>query len=345
MFSQQVFMLFGLPDPNQYDNANLTTHGEIRVLHIDQGVWPSVLPSCDPGGAAGVPERPVPREGATVISSRTKLASGGLDSLGTIVFGGRDKDGIYLNGVWLLRAANVTTQTSNQTDWGTEYGDGVLQSGKFQNARGVTVEVRGAVCEALCSTECSMVQFLDQCSVNKNITTPTFSGSLNDPSNTSGGGSSSNFIASQYDTSAVHKSLASASVVAILPALVLFKLTQRPCPWPFNPPHAAPHLWNCRRCRFCYLHHHPLLHTLHHLVPTPYSQTCRRTESSLPQPHGIAGINIFTLMYFVLPLCVAIVFAQDYHEEHPRRHLRVSNSSSAEAEYTGDPNPPPARPP
>ena len=156
MFSQQVFMLFGLSDPNQYDDGNLTTHGEIGVLHVDQGVWSRVLPSCDPGGAAGVPECPVPREGATVISSRANMISGALDASDTIVFGGRDKDGNYLNDVWLLRATNATITTSNQTDWGTAYGDGVLQSGKFQNGRGVTVQVRGVVREALCSTECSM---------------------------------------------------------------------------------------------------------------------------------------------------------------------------------------------
>ena len=153
MFSQQVFMLFGLSDPNQYDDANLTTHGEIGVLHVDQGVWSRVLPSCDPGGAAGVPECPVPREGATVISSSTNMVLGGFDASDIIVFGGRDKDGNYLNDVWLLRATNATINVSNQTDWGTAYGDGVLQSGKFQNGRGVTVQVRGVVREALCSTE------------------------------------------------------------------------------------------------------------------------------------------------------------------------------------------------
>ena len=358
MFSQQVFMLFGLSDPNQYDDTNLTTRGEIGVLHVDQGVWSRVLPSCDPGGAAGVPECPIPREGATVISSRTNLVSGALDASDIIVFGGRDKDGNYLNDVWLLRATNATIQTSNQTDWGTEYGDGVLQSGKFQNGRGVTVQVRGAICEALCSTECSMVQFLDQCTVKKNITTPTSSGSPNDPSNTSGGSSSSIFIASQYDTSVVHKALAGASVVALLPALVLFRASS---------PNALAHGPSTR----------PILLLTSGIVLvaawlvgvvgfvisivtlsfTPSTTTTTFTSRLLRirkradevkghfhTSHGISGLIIFTLLYFILPLCVAIVFAQEYHEEHDRRHSRVSNSSSADAEYKDDPNSRPARP-
>ena len=153
MFSQQVFMLFGLSDPNQYDDGNLSTHGEIGVLNVDQGVWSRVLPSCDPGNGTGTPECPIPREGAAVISSRTNLISGGLDASDIIVFGGRDKDGNYLNDVWLLRATNATITSSNQTDWGPEYGNGVLQTGKFQNGQGVTIQVRGAVREPLCSTE------------------------------------------------------------------------------------------------------------------------------------------------------------------------------------------------
>ena len=64
-------------------------------------------------------------------------------------------------------------------------------------------------------------------------------------------------------------------------------------------------------------------------------------------PHGVAGLIIFALVYFILPLSIAIVFAHDYHEQHERRHSRVSNSSSGEGEYKDDPvvpNSPPARP-
>ena len=88
LFSQQVFMLFGLSDPTLYDDGDLSTHGEIDVLHVDQGVWPRVLPSCDPGNVtAGIPECPVPRECAAVISSRTNLIIGGLDPSDINVFG------------------------------------------------------------------------------------------------------------------------------------------------------------------------------------------------------------------------------------------------------------------
>jgi hypothetical protein len=353
MFSQQAFMLFGLSDPDQYDDGNLTTHGEIGVLHVDQGVWSRVLPSCDPGGATAVPECPVPREGATVISSRTNMLIGGLDASDIIVFGGRDKDGNYLNDMWLLRATNATITTSNQTDWGTAYGDGVLQSGKFQNGRGVTVQVRGAAREALCSTECSLVQFLDQCTVKKNITTPTSSGDPNNPTNTNGGGSSNSFIASQYDTSVVHKSLAGASVVLILPALILFRasspdaLAQGPSTRPIPLLVSGIILvaaWLVGVVGFAIS-----VVTLSFTPSTVTSRLLRirkraeEVKGHFHTPHGIGGLIIFTLMYFVLPLGIAIVFAQEYHEQD-RRHSRVSNSSSADGEYKDDPNSPPARP-
>jgi len=355
MFSQQVFMLFGLSDPNQYDDGNLSTHGEIGVLHVDQGVWSRVLPSCDPGGATAVPECPVPREGAAVISSRTNLFTGGLDASDTIVFGGRDKDGNYLNDLWLLRATNATITSSNQTDWGPAYGDGVLQTGKFQNGRGVTVQVRGAAHEALCSTNCSIVQFLEQCTVKKNVSTPTSSGSPNDPTNTQGGGPPNTFIPSQYDTSITHKSLAGVSVVAILPALVLFRASS---------PNAVAHGPSTRPVLLLTSGIVFLVGWLAGIVGfvtsvvtlsfTPSStvvsslvrirKRADEVKGHFHTPHGIGGLIIFTLMYIVLPLSVAMVFAQEYHEQHGRRHSRVSNSSSGDGEDKDDPNSPPARP-
>ena len=64
-------------------------------------------------------------------------------------------------------------------------------------------------------------------------------------------------------------------------------------------------------------------------------------------PHEIGGLVIFILMYFVLPLVIAMILAQNYHEERDRRHSRVSDSSSGEGEYKDDPGAPnslPARP-
>ena len=54
-------------------------------------------------------------------------------------------------------------------------------------------------------------------------------------------------------------------------------------------------------------------------------------------PHGIAGLVIFALVYFVLPLGVAAILVQDYHEEHKQRHSRVSNTSSTKGKYKDDP--------
>ena len=47
--------------------------------------------------------------------------------------------------------------------------------------------------------------------------------------------------------------------------------------------------------------------------------------------------TIFPLMYFVFPLGIVVVLAQD---EDDRRHSRVSNSSSTDGEYKDDPNSP-----
>ena len=360
MFSQQVFMLFGLSDPNLYDDGDLSTHGEIGVLNVDQGVWSRVLPSCDPGNGTAAPECPVPREGAAVISSRTNLISGALDASDTIVFGGRDKNGNYLNDVWLLRATNATITSSNQTDWGTAYGNGVLQTGKFQNGQGVTVQVREAVCEALCSTKCSVVQFLEQCAVKKNITTPTSSGSPNDPTNTGNGPSNPNtntFLSAQYDTSTVHKSLAGASVVATLPALILFRASSPNAL--AQGPSTRPILLLISVITFVAAWLAGVVGFVTSIVTLSFTPSSIITTSSslrkradeekghFHTPHGIAGLIIFTLMYFVLPLTVAMRFAQNYHEQYERRHSRVSNSSSGEGEYKDDPgapNSPPARP-
>jgi hypothetical protein len=282
-------------------------------------------------------------------------SSGGLDASDTIVFGGRDKDGNYLNDVWLLRATNATITTSNQTDWGPAYGDGVLQSGKFQNGRGVTVQVRGVVREALCSTKCSMVQFLDQCTVKKNITTPTSSGSPNNPTNTNGGSSSNTFISSQYDTSVVHKSLAGASVVAILPALVLFRASSPSAL--AQGPSTRPALLLISGIAFVVAWLTGVVGFVTSIVTLSFTPSTTATSSLLRlrkradevkghfhTPHGIGGLIIFALMYFVLPLCVAMIFAQEYHEQHDRRHSRVSNSSSGDGEYKDEPTSPPARP-
>ena len=191
--------------------------------------------------------------------------------------------------------------------------------------------------------------------MKKNITTPTSSGSPNDPTNTNGGGSSSNFIASQYDTSIVHKSLAGASVVAVLPALILFRasspnaLAQGPSTHPILLLSSGIVLiaaWLVGVVGFVFsiisLSFTPSTNT----ITTGLSRIRKRADEvkgHFHTPHGIGGLIIFTLMYVVLPLCVAIVFALEYREQYDRRHSRVSNSSSADAEYKDDPNSPPVR--
>ena len=196
-----------------------------------------------------------------------------------------------------------------------------------------------------------MVQFLGQCAVKKNITTPiTPYGSPDNPTNTNGGSSNTHtFISDQYDTSIVHKSLAGASVVAILPALILFRASSPNAL--AQGPSTRPILLLVSVVTFIAAWLTGVVGFVTSIVTLSFTPSSTVTSSSLHKradeekghfhtPHGIAGLIIFALVYFVLPLSVAMIFAQDYHEQYERRHSRVSNSSSGEGEYKDDPGPP-----
>jgi hypothetical protein len=190
--------------------------------------------------------------------------------------------------------------------------------------------------------------------VKKNITrsTPTASGSgsANNPSNTNGGSSNNIIIPAQYDVSVAHKSLAGASVMAILPALVLFRasspnaLLQGPSTRPtllFVSVVVFIAAWLAGVVGF--------ITSVVSLSFVPASIVTFRKRGDEDKyhfhtSHAIGGLVIFALVYFILPLCVALVLALDYRDDP--RHSRVSNSSSGEGEYKDDPgvhNSPPAR--
>jgi hypothetical protein len=62
LLAQQVFMLFGLTDPNLYDDADPAAHGEIGVLNVDQGVWspPATAPTPASASASAPPRSASP---------------------------------------------------------------------------------------------------------------------------------------------------------------------------------------------------------------------------------------------------------------------------------------------
>lgn len=139
-FSEQAFLLFGLsPNKNSSEIDALDNLGEIGILDLSQGVWSRVLPSCDP---SSIPKCPVAREGAAIITSSGTIA--GIPSSSSsdiLIFGGKDINGNFLNDLWVLRSTTARITSSNQTDWGGQYGDGVLGFGPDQNGNGVTDQV------------------------------------------------------------------------------------------------------------------------------------------------------------------------------------------------------------
>ncbi|KAG8820333.1 hypothetical protein FRC17_010196, partial [Serendipita sp. 399] len=208
LFADTAFLLLGLsPNSNVTDASRLDTRGEIGVLSLSQGTWTRILPSCDP---LSDPPCPVPREGAAVVSSATSmvgsLGGGGVAS-DIFVFGGKDANGNVLNDVWILRATTAQITGTNQTDWGPLYGDSTLGSGVDTNGHGVTVEY---------VTDCSSAASITTTSHNSQQTGSN--GSSNSPSR----------LNVDYTTSAAHKVLTAASLLAILVAVLLSRWSSKP---------------------------------------------------------------------------------------------------------------------
>ena len=170
-------------------------------------VWTRILPSGDPSSN---PKFPSPREGAAVITL-PGVAIGGAAAFDTIVFGGRDAKGNYLNELWVLRAYNGSVTQSNQ-HW-SGFGDGNLQGGPDADGQGVTVQYM-----TKCATQLAQATGTGTGSSSHS---PTSSGS---PSPTNSPGSTQ--AVSRFDTSTIHKSLAPVSAALILPAAVFYRLSQ-----------------------------------------------------------------------------------------------------------------------
>ncbi|KAH7887753.1 hypothetical protein F5I97DRAFT_886400 [Phlebopus sp. FC_14] len=197
-FETQVFLILGTFNSSYWDDQGGSQKGEVDVLDIETGSWSRILPAGDPG-TTGVPAYPSAREGAVAYSFNQALVG---DNRGiaadTIVFGGEDEHGNYLNEVWILRAYNGTI-TSSGASWGGPTGP--LQTGADANGAGVTI------------------QYMTQCAVEL-MASPT--------ATSSGGPTAIPTTASQsfesYDVSFLHKLFAPLSLVLILPAILLTRL-------------------------------------------------------------------------------------------------------------------------
>ncbi|KAI6119358.1 hypothetical protein EDD16DRAFT_1692669 [Pisolithus croceorrhizus] len=194
-FQTQVFLLLGTFNSSLWDDQGGLQNGEVAVLDIETGSWSRILPAGDPG-TTGVPAYPTPREGAVALSYTGALvgSNSGVGS-DTIVFGGEDENGNYLNEIWILRAYNGTITSSNAS-WGGPSGD--LQT--------------------------VIVQYMTQCAVS--LITPNLVHSFRDqPAALQTLQTLQSYPTSlTYDVSFVHKLFSPLSVALILPAILLTRL-------------------------------------------------------------------------------------------------------------------------
>ncbi|KAF8845762.1 hypothetical protein BDN67DRAFT_892139 [Paxillus ammoniavirescens] len=198
-FGSQVFLLLGTFNSSYWDDQGGLQNGEVAVLDIGTGAWSRVLPAGDPG-TTGVPAYPSAREGAVAYSFNQALVGQNRSiASDTIVFGGQDELGNYLNEVWILRAYNGAITSSNSA-WGGPAGQ--LQTGVDATGAGVTI------------------QYLTQCATQLG-SLPTTTSTAGGPTGTSTSNESS-FEA--YDVSLVHKLVAPLSIALLLPVILLTRL-------------------------------------------------------------------------------------------------------------------------
>ncbi|KAH7914369.1 hypothetical protein BJ138DRAFT_1123641 [Hygrophoropsis aurantiaca] len=193
-YATQVFLMLGTFNSSYWDDQGGLQRGEVAVLDIETGSWSRILPAGDPG-TTGIPAYPSPREGAVALSFATALVGQNRAiASDTIVFGGKDESGTYLNEVWILRAYNGSISSTNGS-WGAP--DGPLQTGVDANGAGVTN------------------QYMTECAVE-----------LVSPTTTAPGGTTTgtNQSFEAYDVSFAHKLLAPLSIALLLPAILLSRV-------------------------------------------------------------------------------------------------------------------------
>lgn len=261
------------------------------VLDINTGTWSRVLPAGDPGSVTGGPPTfPSPREGAVAFSFQQGLV-GDSETRGlvsdTIVFGGKDALGNYLNEIWVLRAYNGTITQSNQ-HW-TGFGDGQLRGGVDADGEGVTVE------------------YMTQCASAKDQPSGSGSSPSSTSSNTPGPSSTDQPSTNLYDASVVHKILAPVSVALVLPAVFIYRLS--------TPSVVSPRLLE-RRMALFYLSVVVVVAAFgvgigglaNAFTSISYTGSLIKRSGSLNlvTAHGRAGLALFAGLYVLVPVILII---------------------------------------
>lgn len=283
-FTSQVFLILGTFNSSYWDDQGGLQRGEVAVLDTNTAEWSRILPAGDPG-TSGIPTFPTPREGAVAYSFNEALVgSNRTGAADTIVFGGQDENGTYLDEVWILRAYNGVITASNSS-WGGPTGQ--LATGLGANGAGVTIQYMAQCASQLMSAPAT--------SSSAPTGTPTVSTT------------STNNLFEPYDVSFVHKLAAPLSVALLLPAILLARLALPPAE--ITRP-------TDRKSRFVYsasviaLPAYGLGIAGLVISFTSIRSTTKLSSSSpiLQTGHGIAGLILVVALYIVVPFLYLLSF-------------------------------------
>ncbi|KAF9221954.1 hypothetical protein BS17DRAFT_784207 [Gyrodon lividus] len=277
-FGSQVFLLLGTFDSSYWDDQGGLQQGEVAVLDIQTAAWSRVLPAGDPG-TTGVPAYPSAREGAVAYSFNQALVGNDRTiAADTIVFGGEDEHGNYLNEVWILRAYNGNISSSDAT-WGGPTGQ--LQTGVNADGAGVTI------------------QYLTQCATQLEAL-PTTTSTGGGPTGTS---TSNEWSSETYDVSLVHKISAPLSIALLLPAILLARLAlpSAKVMHPTDRNIALVYLSSLVGVAAYGLGLAGLIASFTSINTTMVMVKRATTKSVLQTGHGIAGLSLFVGLYAVVP--------------------------------------------
>ena len=238
-YNSQVFQILGTFDSSQWQDDGGLAKGEVvriycdcsitfkslsslqDVFNIQTGQWARILPAGDP--ANGQVSFPTPREGAVAVSYFRALVGPETSrdsATDTIVFGGRDASGNYLQEVWMLRAYNGAITQSNQ-HW-SGYKSGNLQTGVGADGEGVTISYMSKCASFI--GKATSTSSTSSASPTSGQPSPT-TGQPASPSDT---GVVAAAPINRYDTCTTHKVLAPVSVAVALPAALIYRLSLAP---------------------------------------------------------------------------------------------------------------------
>ena len=309
-FASQVFLILGTFNSTYWDDQGGLGRGEVAVLDTETGAWSRVLPAGDPG-ASGIPTFPTPREGAVAYSfSEALVGSNRSGAADTIVFGGQDENGTYLDEVWILRAYNGVITASNSS-WGGPSGQ--LETGVDANGAGVTI------------------QYMSQCASQlKPLPTTSSPGTPTATATSTSTSTSAPQSFDLYDVSFAHKLAAPFSIALLLPAIFLMRLALPPAGVTRPIDRKGPLVYSASLVAVsAYGLGLAGLVTSFTSIRSTMSVTKRSASSPILQTgHGIAGLILVVALYIVIPF---LYLLSSFRSARRRPQKEVVDRSEAAA--------------